>query len=133
MNVRVLVPLRFVQALATGEDHIRGVQQLLLASAQLWRRTMKQAQLVHAVVHGRDGLQRSRKCQRHGCVVPGDITVDMRNLQECVQHVLLCRGGLRIGQRAAQVRAQHRDLAFQHRFQSKSRLVAITTGQFRTR
>ena len=53
MNVRVRVPLGFVERLAAGEHDVGAPEQLGLARLQLGRRAGEAAELVHAVVHDR--------------------------------------------------------------------------------
>src|SRR3954471_1379296 len=76
VDVVMLMPLRFVQRLTTGQYQRRAPQQCGLAILQQRRRALESRQLVHAVVD--DGARREVVCEGEGhwCVVPEQVIAD---------------------------------------------------------
>ena len=78
-----------VEAPAAGQHQVGPHQQrALLVPESRWRAS-EGAQLVHAVVHGRDRPQVRGEVERHGRVVPrhevGDVVGRQKEVQQCLQ------------------------------------------------
>src|SRR5690606_33645756 len=72
MNVRMLVALRLIYAVAAGEDDVRPRQQQLLVMTQLRRCEPKIRKFVHAVIYDRRRLDMGRDRIDHRRVEPED-------------------------------------------------------------
>ncbi len=107
MDVGVLALLGLVEAVAAGEHHVGLGHQGLLQLAQLGRGELEVAELVHAVIDDRRGLDVAREAEHHRGVVPADRAADLLGGHQPVEQGAERPGAGLAVQRLGQARRGH--------------------------
>src|SRR5947209_1299536 len=89
MHAGMVVALGFIEALASGKYQVSEMEKIFFLDSQRRWSALEGGELVHAIVDYRQWLQVLAEAERHRCVIPADILLDVVLDQKAVQHLTL--------------------------------------------